>query len=105
MDRFLHLAVLTALLAGCVPIAADPVRDTFGLSTARQDAGSAVATDAEAAKLAWKANQICIHGSVQTQQDIEPAEAGQQIVDRQLRCGHYDRWDFDYVHISWSNLL
>jgi hypothetical protein len=22
-----------------------------------------------------------------------------------LRCGHYDRLDFDYVHMNWSNLL
>jgi hypothetical protein len=105
MGRFLYLAVLMAFLAGCVPIAADPARDTFGLSTARPDGGNAAPSDAEAAKLSWKSGQICIHGYTQTQQDAEPAEAGQQIIDRQLRCGHYDSWDFDYVHISWSNLL
>lgn len=105
MDRFLYLAVLTAFLAGCVPIAADPTRDTFGLSTARKGASSAAPTDADAAKLSWKASQICIHGYAETQKDIEPAEAGQQIIDMKLRCGHYDRWDFDYVHMSWSNLL
>jgi hypothetical protein len=105
MGRFLYLAVLTTLLAGCVPIAADPARDEFGLSTARTDAGSAAPTDADAAKLSWKAGQICIHGNLRTQQDLEPAEAGQQIIDMRLRCGHYDGWDFDYVHMSWSNLL
>ena len=105
MGRFLYLAVLMVLLAGCVPIATDPARDTFGLSTGRKDAGSAAPADAEAAKLAWKASQICIHGNDQIRQDLEPAEAGRQIIDIQLRCGHYDRWDFDYVHISWSNLL
>ncbi len=105
MGRYFSLAVVLAILGGCVPIAADPARDAFGLSAARADSGSAAPTDAEAAKLDWKASQICIHGYVQTQQDIEPAEAGKQIVDRKLRCGHYDGWDFDYVHMSWSNLL
>ena len=84
---------------------ADPARDQFGLSTARADAASAAPTDADAAKLGWKASQICIHGYIQTQQDVEPAEAGKQVVDMKLRCGHYDRWDFDYTHVSWSNLL
>lgn len=106
MGRFGYLAVFTALLGGCVPMAKDPARDTFGLSTARQGTESAAPlTAADTAKLATKVSQICIHGDVQTQRDVEPAEAGRQIIDMQLRCGHYDSWDFDYTHMSWSNLL
>lgn len=105
MGRFLYLAVFVALLPGCVPIAADPARDVFGVSTSRPDGGTVAPGDTETAKLNWKASQICIHGYSQTQQDLEPAEAGQQLIDMKLSCGHYDRWDFDYVHMSWSNLL
>jgi hypothetical protein len=105
MGRFLYLTVLTALLAGCVPIAADPARDEFGVSTARPDGGAAAAGDTEIAKLGWKAGQVCDHGYEQTRQDIEPAEANQQIVDMKLRCGHYDRLNFDYSHTNWLNLF
>jgi len=105
MRHYLYLAVFMALLGGCVPIAANPQRDAFGISTARPETGHTDATQDDAAKLAWKASQICLHGYVQTQQAIEPAEGGQQIVDTKLRCGHYDHWDFDYVHMNWSNLL
>lgn len=105
MGRFLYPAVLMILLGGCVGIQADPARDEFGLSTARADAGTAAPGDADAAKLAWKASQICVRGYAQTQQDVEPAEAAQQLIDMKLRCGHYDRMDFDYVHVSWSNIL
>jgi len=105
MGRFLYPAVLMVLLSGCVGIASDPARDEFGLSTARADAGTAAPGDTDAAKLAWKASQICVRDYAQTKQDIEPAEASKQMIDMKLRCGHYDRMDFDYVHISWSNLL
>jgi len=105
MGKFLYLAVFTALLAGCVAIEANPQRDEIGLSAARSAAGTAQPTDADTAKLAWKASQICIHGYTETQKDVEPAEAGQQLIDMKLRCGHYDGWDFDYVHMNWSNLL
>jgi hypothetical protein len=105
MGRFLYLTVFTVLLAGCVPIAADPARDEFGVSTARPDGGTAAPSDTEVAKLDWKANQICTRGYAQTNQDLEPAEANQQVVDMKLRCGHYNRLDFDYIHLNWANLL
>jgi hypothetical protein len=106
VGRFVSLAVLLVVgVSGCVPIVRDPARDEFGVSTARADAGAAPATEAEQAKLDWKARQICIRRDAKTQQAIEPAESGQQLVDMKLRCGHYDRLDFDYVHMDWSNLL
>ncbi len=105
MGRFLFLTVFAALLAGCVPIASDPARDEFGVSTARPDAGTAAPGEAEVAKLDWKADRLCTRGYTQTSQELDPAEAGQQIVDMKLRCGHYDRMDFDYVHFNWSHLL
>jgi hypothetical protein len=105
MGRFLSLALLGLILAGCVPIAHDPARDEFGVSTARPDAGASPPAADEIAKLDWKAGQICIRGYAQTQRDVEPAESAQQLIDMKLRCGHYDRLDFDYVHMDWSNLL
>lgn len=105
MGRIVYLAVFVAILGGCVPVASDQVRDEFGLSTARLDGGAAAAAAPEVAKLNWKASQLCIHGYTQTQQTIEPAEAGKQLIDMKLVCGHYDRWDFDYTHVNWANLL
>jgi len=105
MGRAVYLAVLMSVLAGCVPIAKDPARDEFGLSVVRPDAGTTPPAAPEQAKLVWKASQICVHGSTQTNETIEPAEADRQIIDRKIRCGHYDSWDFDYVRMSWGNLL
>ncbi len=105
MGRFLYLAVLTALLAGCVPIGLDPSRDEFGVSAARPDGGTTAPGNTETAQLDWKASQICIRGYAKTRQDVEPAEASRQLVDMKLRCGHYDRLDFDYIHMDWLNLL
>lgn len=105
MGRALYLAVFVPILAGCVPIASDPARDEFGVSIVRPDGGTAAPAAPEQAKLTWKASQICIHGYSQTNQTLEPAEAGKQLIDMKLRCGHYDSWDFDYGHMSWANLL
>jgi hypothetical protein len=105
MGRFLSLTLLVVVLNGCVPIVRDSTRDEFGVSTARPDAGANPPATAELAKLDWKAKQVCIRRYDQTHQDIEPAEAGQQLIDMKLRCGHYDRLDFDYAHVDWSNLF
>jgi hypothetical protein len=36
---------------------------------------------------------------------VQPAQNAQQLVDQKLRCGHYDRLNLDYVHMSWSNIF
>jgi hypothetical protein len=120
MGRFWCLGLLVLAVGGCVPIVRDPVRDEFGVSTARPDAGTNPVTADQQAKLDWKAQQICVRGYSQTKEGIEPAQVPQQIVatqeakpvqapqqmiDMRLLCGHYDRLDFDYVHMNWSNLL
>lgn len=105
MGRFLSVVLLVALSSGCVPMTRDLTRDEFGVSTARPDNGVSAPAAAETAKLDLKANQICVRGYSQTRQDLEPAESGQQLIDMKLRCGHYDRLDFDYIHMNWSNLL
>ncbi len=105
MGRWLSLGLLVLAVSGCVPIAHDPVRDQFGVSTARPDGGTSPVTPDQQAKLDWKAQQICVRGYGQTAQETEPAEASQQLIDMKLRCGHYDRLDFDYVHMDWSNLF
>lgn len=105
MGRFLSLALLVLLLNGCVPIVRDQAREEFGVSTARPGAGTSAAAPAEVATLDRKTQQICVRGHTQTQLDVEPAEVAQQLIDMKLRCGHYDRLDFDYSDVVWSNLF
>ncbi len=105
MGRFASIAVFALILAGCVPIAHEPNREEFGVSTARPENGTAPPAATETAKLDRKGNQLCVHAYTQTRLDTEPAESGQQIIDLKLRCDPYDRLDFDYVHMGWSNLL
>jgi hypothetical protein len=105
MGRFLSLAIVMSILSGCVPIAHDPVRDEFGVSTARPGNGAASASTVDVAGLDAKAGQICARGYDRTHEDVEPAEADQQIVDMKLRCHHYDRLNFDFSQTDWSNLF
>ena len=46
-----------------------------------------------------------MRGYDKTTVDVETADSGQQLVDMKMRCGHYDRIDFDFFHMNWSNLL
>jgi len=105
MGRFAYVAVLAALLAGCVPIAQDPARSVIGVSVVRTNAGPAAPTDAEIAQVERRADLICVRGNTRVQLDVEPAEAGRKIIDMKLRCRHYDRLQFDYGKTDWSNLL
>ncbi len=105
MGRYLCLAVSLALLAGCVPIETVPARDSFGVQTMRADAGTAPASDADKAALAWKVREQCTLGSSQTALTVEPAEANQQIVDQMQRCFPYRRVNLDFVHMDWANLF
>jgi hypothetical protein len=109
MSRSLYLFVLLGLLSGalaaCVPISIDPARDQFGVSTARPDAAAAGPADPQLAELARKAQQICTTGYQGAAPTVQPALNDQQIVDQKLRCGHYDRLNLDYLHMSWSNIL
>jgi hypothetical protein len=105
MGRSLYLIVLLGLLSGCVPIAIDPARDQFGVSTARPDAGAAGPADPQLAELDRKSQQICTTGYQAAAPTILPAQNAQQLVDQKLRCAHYDRVNLDYVHMSWSNIF
>jgi hypothetical protein len=105
MKRSVYLFVLLGLLSGCVPIAIDPARDQFGVSTARQDAGATGPADPQLAELDRKARQICTTGYQGTAPAVLPAANSQQIVDEKLRCGHYDRLNLDYLHMSWLNVF
>jgi len=105
MGRFAWVAVFALVLAGCVPIPHEPARDEFGVSASRADAGTAPPAGADMASLERKAQQSCVHAYTQTRLDTEPAESGQQIIDMKLRCGQYNRLDFDYFRTGWSNLL
>jgi len=105
MGRSLYLIVLLGLLSGCVPIAIDPARDQFGVSTARPDAGATGPSDPQLAELDRKSQQICTTGYQGAAPTVQPAQNGSQLVDQKLRCSHYDRLNFDYVHMSWSNIF
>lgn len=105
MGRSLYLFVLIGLLSGCVPIAIDPARDQFGVSTARPDAGAEPPATPQLAELDRKGNGICTTGTERAAPTVQPAQNDQQLVDQKLRCGHYDRLNLDYLHMSWSNIF
>jgi hypothetical protein len=104
MSRSLYLIVLLGFLSGCVPMSIDPVRDQFGVSTARPDTAAAP-SPAQLAEIDRKAQQICTTGYQGQEPTLQPAQDAQQIVDQKLRCAHYDHLNFDYVHMDWSNIL
>jgi hypothetical protein len=105
MGRSVYVLVLLGLLSGCVPIATDPSRDQFGVSAARPDAGAAPAGDPQLAALDNKAHAVCTRGYQADPATVQPAQNNQQLVDEKLRCDHYDRINFDLVHMDWSNLF
>jgi hypothetical protein len=110
MGRSLYLIVMLGLLPGalaaCVPIASDPARDQFGISTARPDAAAAAPADPLLAELDRKARQICTTGYQGAAPTVEPARQGQQLADQKLRCGHYDRLQpFNFDNVVWSNIF
>ncbi|HLI21305.1 MAG TPA: hypothetical protein VKV32_09335 [Stellaceae bacterium] len=83
----------------------DPTRDSFGVSTARPEAGTAAPSPEQMNALNTKANAICTIGTEKRPATVQPAQDGQQFVDQQLRCGHYDRLNFDYGQTDWTNVL
>jgi hypothetical protein len=105
MGRSLYLIVLLGLLSGCVPIAIDPARDQFGVSTAQSEVDAAVPADPQLAELDRKAQQICTTGYQGAAPTLQPAMNGQQLADQKLRCSHYDHLNLDYVHMSWTNIF
>ena len=133
MRHSLYCIVLLGILAGslsaCAPVLIDPARDQFGVSSARPDAGTAPAANPQLAELDRKARAICTTGYIADPPTIIPATSGsvpggmpvgeiiqqqkpvveiaqqQQLVAQMLRCGHYDRLTFDYLHVNWSNVF
>jgi len=93
MMRWLGMALLAGLLAGCgsfeSSVVGPPDRLEIGVSAARPDAGAAPPDAAVTRQLDWKVAQICTHGEDRVAQETEPAEQGQQLVDRRLRCEPY----------------
>jgi hypothetical protein len=104
MGRTLYLVVLLGFLSGCVPIDIDPSRDRFGVSTARPDAGTAPATATQLAALDYAARSICTRGYQADAPSIQAAQENQQLVDKKLRCDHYDRLHFAPARVDWSNV-
>ena len=105
MGRSVYVLVLLGLLSGCVPIATDPSRDAFGVSAARPDAGTAAPADPQLAALDTKARAVCTSGYQAAPATVQPAQDNQQLVDQQLNCNHYNRINFDFVHMDWSNIF
>ena len=109
MSRSLYLIVLLGFLPGalaaCVPVNTDPSRDQFGVSTARPDSGTAAPAAAQLNALNTKAHALCTTGTQTQPPAVQPAQDNQQLVDEKLRCGHYDRLNFDYGQTDWTNVL
>lgn len=105
MGRSLYLIVLLGFLSGCVPINIDPTRDAFGVSTARPDAGTAAPSDAQLNALNTKAHAVCTTGTRTQPPTVQPAQDNQQLVDQQLRCGHWNGFNGDFSNIDWTNIL
>jgi len=94
MGRWLSMAVLAGLIAGCgsfMPvIPGNPDRLGIGVSAARPAAAGTAEPDADVSHtLQWKVSQLCTNGSDRISQNFEPAEQDQQLVDWQLRCSPY----------------
>lgn len=105
MSRLPYLFVLLGLLSGCVPMFIDPARDQFGVSTARPDAGAAPPSPEQLNALNTKGQEICTTGTQTQPPTVQPAQNDQQIVNQNLRCGHYDHLNFDYSNVDWGNVL
>lgn len=105
MRRSLYALFVLGLLAGCAPFHPNPARDRFGVSTARADMGTAPVAAPQLAALARRADAICTLGFEAAPPTILPAEDRQQLVEQKLRCRHYDRIMFHFVHADWSNIL
>ena len=92
MSQWRVLMVSVGVLAGCVPIGHDPAREEFGVSAVGPAAAAAVAPGSAASQmLTWKISQICTLGYAPGKEEVEGAEAGQQILDQRLRCRPYER--------------
>lgn len=105
MRRTSYAIVLVGLLAGCVPVHMNPARDQFGVSTARPEAGAAAPAAPELAALDHKARNVCTRGYDGAAPTVQPADNGTQLIDEKLRCDHYDRLTFDFLHMNWANLF
>jgi hypothetical protein len=90
MRRWLLLAALGGLVAACALAPPEPDREVFGVSAARPATAGTAPPDARVQSvLDWKASQICTIGWDTVGERVDPAEEGQQMVDRQLRCTPY----------------
>jgi len=92
MGKWRVLVFSVGILAGCVPIGHDPVREEFGISAVGPASGNSVAPSSVAPqKLGWKISQICTLGYAPGKEEVDAAEAAQQILDQRLRCRPYQR--------------
>jgi hypothetical protein len=93
--RIAILAVgVAGLLAACSTFAGsvpgDPSRDNLGVAAHQPTLGEgADVPPAIDRQLAWKMSQLCTNGNGPVQQDLEPAERNEQLVDWQFRCSPY----------------
>jgi hypothetical protein len=105
MGRWLTVAALAALLAGCGTfdgtLPGDPAREVFGVATTQAGTSEyASPTTASLATLQWKTNQICTAGDSLVRQAVDPGQNGMQFADWRLRCRPYS---FSFLGISFAN--
>jgi hypothetical protein len=90
MRRWLLLAALSGFVAACALAPPEPDREVFGVSATRPAGAGPAASDAQAQSvLEWKASQICTIGWDTVGERVDPAEEGQEMPDRELRCTRY----------------
>jgi hypothetical protein len=96
MGRWMVAICAAGLLQACGTIdgnvAGNPSREAIGVAIHQPnqaDSATPAATPAAERKLDWEQSQLCTLGATRLSQDVEPGEAEQQIVDRQLRCTPY----------------
>jgi hypothetical protein len=100
MGRLLFAVCTAGLLQACGTVggsvAGDPSREMIGVAAHQPNQGDneddtviPPSTPAADRKLDWQQAQLCSLGVERVGEAVEPGEAGQQLVNRPLRCSPY----------------
>jgi hypothetical protein len=90
MRRWLLLAAMSGIVAACALAPPEPDREVFGVSATRPASAGTAPFGAEVQSvLEWKASQLCTIDWETVRERVDPAEDGQEMPDRQLRCTPY----------------
>ena len=108
MRRWMVVVCATGLLQACGSfdgtLPGNPGREIFGVSNHQPNMGqgdSATPSQAAEQSLDWQQSQYCTLGTVPVREDVEPGDAGEQLVDRLVRCQPYEfsMFGFSFAHL------